>query len=510
MSLSAGILKLGPIVAANPRVEAKLDASLDLARLTVATRLALTGSTAGLKFWSGPPPTATATVEDALGAPKRHLDVAALSAGLATQAIARESERIASLEADIRERAFFNRRLKGERLLDRRAAEVQDWQVEQERLKGLAEHLADQRAEEARLAAEKAAAEKGCGGAGRSRERLGRKPRDAARKRRRPRRSRRTNKSGKRPKATPRAETPGGLIARASGRQTVGPTTLAASETQAATALPTARRAQNPAEGCFPGALTEPPGATSSRRPGPALDASSRARTPGNAEDRSASPREASTMRRRPLSDSPRSSAMALKPPPERVLERDAGSMAGDDQRAFDDARVRSVSRHRALKPPGVEARLGERASLSMRRFSAFDRPNRARFWAASAWLALAFLLLSRPAQIDDLGHQSSLGYFLRKASIDTTLSAPAGSAGFSGVLSRLRVGAGPAAVWPARALPEQGSAGPFSSDAGQPRDGRLRNARLKLEAERHRRIGEAGDRIERHDHAPACGRNSN
>ena len=47
------------------------------------------------------------------------IDVSPLSAGLATQAIARESDRIAALDADIRERAFFNRRLKGEQFMDR-------------------------------------------------------------------------------------------------------------------------------------------------------------------------------------------------------------------------------------------------------------------------------------------------------------------------------------------------------------------------------------------------------
>jgi membrane protein involved in colicin uptake len=80
---------------------------------------------------------------------------------LASQAIARETDRIAALEADIRERAFFNRRLKGERFMDRRAAEVEDWRVEQARLKGLAEHLAAEREAAAeKAAAEKAAAEK--------------------------------------------------------------------------------------------------------------------------------------------------------------------------------------------------------------------------------------------------------------------------------------------------------------------------------------------------------------
>ena len=113
----------------------------------------------GLKFWSGPPPSASVTVDDALDAPKRRIDAAGLAAGLATQAIARESDRIANLEADIRERAFFNRRLRGERFLDRRKEEIEDWRAEQERLTGLSQHLAEQREEE-RLAAEKAAAEK--------------------------------------------------------------------------------------------------------------------------------------------------------------------------------------------------------------------------------------------------------------------------------------------------------------------------------------------------------------
>ncbi|HME84688.1 MAG TPA: hypothetical protein VKG91_09100 [Roseiarcus sp.] len=159
VALISGTLKFGPLIVARPRGGAVLDASLDLRRLSLETRLALASTSADLKFWSGPPPSATVTADDALDTQKRRLDVSALSAGLATQAIARESERIAALEADIRERAFFNRRLKGERFMDRRAAEIEEWRVEQARLKGLAEHLADEREAE-KAAAEKAAAEK--------------------------------------------------------------------------------------------------------------------------------------------------------------------------------------------------------------------------------------------------------------------------------------------------------------------------------------------------------------
>jgi hypothetical protein len=156
LALTSGTLKFGPLAVPRARGRAVLDASLDLRRLVLETRLALVSTAADLTFWTGPPPSATVTVDDALETQKRRLDVSALSAGLATQAIARESERIAALEADIRERAFFNRRLKGERFMDRRAAEIEDWRAEQARLKGLTEHLAAER----EAAAEKAAAEK--------------------------------------------------------------------------------------------------------------------------------------------------------------------------------------------------------------------------------------------------------------------------------------------------------------------------------------------------------------
>ena len=56
-----------------------------------------------------------------------------MSAGLATEAIARESERIENFEADVRERAAFNRRLKAERFLARRAAEIAAFEAAEER-----------------------------------------------------------------------------------------------------------------------------------------------------------------------------------------------------------------------------------------------------------------------------------------------------------------------------------------------------------------------------------------
>ena len=158
LSLSAGVVKIGPIKITGRGADGTLSADLDLRKLLTGTRLALTSSASDLKFWSGPPPSATVTIENTLEAPKRQIDVSSLSAGLAAQAIARETDRISTMEADIRERAFFNRRLKGERFLDRRRQEIEDWQVEQQRLKGQAERLHD--LEEAEKAAEKEAAKK--------------------------------------------------------------------------------------------------------------------------------------------------------------------------------------------------------------------------------------------------------------------------------------------------------------------------------------------------------------
>ncbi len=90
LALSAGMLKLGPIAIAQAGAEAELTASLDLAHPALETRLQLTGPATGLKFWSGPPPSVRVTVEEALDARDRRIDVAGLAAGLATQAIARE------------------------------------------------------------------------------------------------------------------------------------------------------------------------------------------------------------------------------------------------------------------------------------------------------------------------------------------------------------------------------------------------------------------------------------
>ncbi len=158
LSLSAGVMKIGPIKLPEGRGDGALSADLDLRTLATQARFTLTSSASDLKFWSGAAPSAAVTIDNALEAPKRQIDISTLSAALAAQAIARETDRISTMEADIRERAFFNRRLKGERLMDRRQQEIQDWEVEQARLKGQAERVRS--LEEAEKAAEAEAAKR--------------------------------------------------------------------------------------------------------------------------------------------------------------------------------------------------------------------------------------------------------------------------------------------------------------------------------------------------------------
>jgi AsmA-like C-terminal region len=167
LSLSAGVAKIGPINIPEGQGDEALNADFDLRTLAAQARFSLTSSASDLKFWSGSPPSAAVIVDNALEAPKRQIDVSSLSAALAAQAIARETDRISTMEADIRERAFFNRRLKGERLMDRRQHDVQDWEVEQARLKGQVERLRSleeaqkaANAEAVKRAAEAAAAQK--------------------------------------------------------------------------------------------------------------------------------------------------------------------------------------------------------------------------------------------------------------------------------------------------------------------------------------------------------------
>ena len=81
----------------------------------------------------------------------------------------------------------------------------------------------------------------------------------------------------------------------------------------------------------------------------------------------------------------------------------------------------------------GLEARLGQRTLALDETFLRLRAAKYGALLNRFRLAPLAFLQLSRLTQIDDLSQRTDLGYFLRKASIDTTFVSPAGCAGFSG-----------------------------------------------------------------------------
>ena len=129
LSLSSGALRFGPFEAPARDGSVSVSGAFDLADLSLGLEATLAHTRVG-PFWSGPPPSVTvATQSDAAG---RKIDATMLTAGLAAEALAREIDRIANFEADIRERAMFNRRRKADLFVTRRTAEIAAFEAEQE------------------------------------------------------------------------------------------------------------------------------------------------------------------------------------------------------------------------------------------------------------------------------------------------------------------------------------------------------------------------------------------
>ena len=122
-TLSAGVIHVGPLAISRAGGSATASAAFDLRAQNLALDVVFAEARGG-KFWVGPPPAVDVSLTGALAAPMRRIDASALAAGLAAQAIGRDTDRISALEADIRERAWFNRRLKAERYMRQREAEL--------------------------------------------------------------------------------------------------------------------------------------------------------------------------------------------------------------------------------------------------------------------------------------------------------------------------------------------------------------------------------------------------
>ncbi|MBV8850725.1 MAG: AsmA family protein [Methylobacteriaceae bacterium] len=136
VAIASGVLRL------SPRSAYSSGSTLTTLQPTFDTRTfgmnvqADIASTALPRGWTGPAPQISVAWTKLLTQPTRRIDSSALITALAARAAQREAERIQSLEFDIKERAFFNRRLKWDRARqeerDREAAERA--RAEQERI----------------------------------------------------------------------------------------------------------------------------------------------------------------------------------------------------------------------------------------------------------------------------------------------------------------------------------------------------------------------------------------
>jgi hypothetical protein len=112
------------------------------------------------RAWTGPAPQISVTLAGLLTQPVRRIESGSFVAGLTARVLQREADRIASLEFDIKERAFFNRRLKWDRARqeerDRAAAEqarAEQERIEQERRAAAEAEAAQRRVMEGEAAA---------------------------------------------------------------------------------------------------------------------------------------------------------------------------------------------------------------------------------------------------------------------------------------------------------------------------------------------------------------------
>lgn len=110
-TVAAGVVRVPDLDVTVPDAQVSADAALDLADLGFTLRTTLT-ATAQPKDWRGDPPQLTLTSKGPLDEPTRDLDAGLFLNGIAARAIAREQDRIELMKDDLRERAFFARRLR--------------------------------------------------------------------------------------------------------------------------------------------------------------------------------------------------------------------------------------------------------------------------------------------------------------------------------------------------------------------------------------------------------------
>ena len=131
---ATGVLRADPIDWVSGPTSLQTRAAIDLRTLAIDLHTTVTLDRT-IKFWSGPPPRITIASHGPLMAPVRDIDASSFVNGLQARAIARDTERIEMLDADIRERAFVNRRLKALEFLRQRDLELQRFAEDEKRRK---------------------------------------------------------------------------------------------------------------------------------------------------------------------------------------------------------------------------------------------------------------------------------------------------------------------------------------------------------------------------------------
>ena len=112
ITLATGVLRAGPLHAESPRWAADADLTLDLRTLDLTSKTRLRTREVGSDRKSDVAEVVSTLAGPLGAAPQRDLDATSLVNVIQARAIARDQERIEVMQQDIRERAFFNRRLR--------------------------------------------------------------------------------------------------------------------------------------------------------------------------------------------------------------------------------------------------------------------------------------------------------------------------------------------------------------------------------------------------------------
>lgn len=158
--VSGGVVRLSPLSDDKATALLTVSGAHDLRVGTGELRAVMQGKVLP-RGWTGAPPQIAVTWRGPWRTPARSYDVSVLSNAVAQRALQREIERVDALEADIRERAMFNRRLRADR--ERREEEQRAAEARLREARAQEERAREERAREERAREERARDGQGAG-----------------------------------------------------------------------------------------------------------------------------------------------------------------------------------------------------------------------------------------------------------------------------------------------------------------------------------------------------------